>query len=150
LRRPGGLSVVTRLAAAGLAVLAAGSAGAAAIPPDLAQTVHAYDHAQTRNDIARLSTLVSDDFILVNSNASVEDRAQFLADFNLPGFRIEPYSFEQKIDRAWGDGAVTGGLLHLSWTQDGQHQTRVLRIAYVWRKRAGRWQAVYAQVTRVP
>lgn len=131
-------------------LLAATPALARPIPADLAQTVRDYDQAQTRNDTAMLGTLVSDDFVLVNSNATVENKTQFLADFHLPGFKIEPYVIQQKIDKAWDGGAVTGGLLHLSWTQDGKHQSRLLRIAYVWRRRAGRWRAVYAQVTRVP
>jgi len=32
----------------------------------------------------------------------------------------------------------------------GKHQTRLLRVAYVWAKRNGHWQATYTQVTRVP
>jgi hypothetical protein len=43
-----------------------------------------------------------------------------------------------------------GGLVHLSWTQDGKNQTRLLRVAYVRAKRDGHWRATYTQVTRVP
>jgi len=123
---------------------------AADLPPDLAAAVRDYDRAQFGNDIATLDRLVVDDFVLVNSNASVEDKAQFLADFSLPGFKIEPYLIEQPVHKVWRDGAVIGGLVNLRWTQDGKHQTRQLRVSYVWVKRDGRWQATYAQVTRVP
>jgi len=123
---------------------------AADLPPDLARAVHDYDLAQFDNDVATLDRLVVDDFVLVNSNASVEDKAQFLADFNLPGFKIEPYVIEQPVHKVWGDGAVLGGLVNLRWTQDGKHQARQLRVAYVWVKRDGRWLVTYAQVTRVP
>jgi hypothetical protein len=34
----------------------------------------------------------------------VENKAQFLADFTLPGFRIEPYVIEQPVHRIWRDG----------------------------------------------
>jgi ketosteroid isomerase-like protein len=130
--------------------LGATSAFAADLLPDLAKAVHDYDQAQFGNDVATLDRLVADDFVLVNSNASVEDKTQFLADFNLPGFKIEPYVIEQPVHKVWRDGAVIGGLVHLRWTQDGKHQTRQLRVAYVWVKRDGRWLATYAQVTRVP
>jgi ketosteroid isomerase-like protein len=50
----------------------------------------------------------------------------------------------------WGDAAVIGGLAHPGWTQDGRHQTRLVRIAHVWAKRDGRWQITYTQVTRAP
>ena len=123
---------------------------AADLPPDLAKAVRDYDRAQVNNDTATLARLVDDDYVLVNSNASVENKQQFLADFHLPGFKIDPYVIEQPVHKVWGDGAVVGGLLNLSWTQDGQHQTRRLRVAYVWAKRDGVWRATYGQVTRVP
>jgi ketosteroid isomerase-like protein len=138
-----------KLAAAILAVSAA-PALAVELPPDLAKALKEYDQAQIHNDIPTLERLVADDYVLVNSNATVENKQQFLADFNLPGFKIDPYVFEQPVEKVGDNAAVIGGLLHLSWTQDGKHQTRLLRIAYVWVKRDGRWQATYTQVTRVP
>jgi ketosteroid isomerase-like protein len=138
-----------KLVAAGL-LLCAAPALAAELPPDLARAVHDYDQAQFRNDIATLEHLVADDYLLVNSNATVENKQRFLADFNLPGFKIDPYVLEQPVTRVWGDGAIVGGIVHLGWTQDGKHQTRVLRVAYVWAKRGDRWEATYAQITRVP
>jgi ketosteroid isomerase-like protein len=131
-------------------VLGASSARAADLPLDLARAVQDYDRAQFSNDAATLDRLVTDDFVLVNSNATVENKAQFLADFNLPGFKIEPYVIEQPVRKVWRDGAVIGGLVNLRWTQDGKLQTRQLRVAYVWVKRDGRWLATYAQVTRIP
>ena len=136
--------------AAILLLLAATPTLAGELPPGLAGAVRAFDRAQSRNDTDALGALVSDDFLLVNSNATVEDKRQYLADFHLPGFRIAPYVWQQPVRKAWDDGAVTGGLLHLRWTQDGARHERALRIAYVWRKRRGHWQAVYAQVTRMP
>jgi len=118
--------------------------------PDLAQVVKEYDQTQLHNDVATLERLVADDYVLVNSDGTVENKQQFLADFRLPGFKIEPYVLEDRIEKASGDAAVTGGLVRLRWTQDGKHQTRVVRIAYVWTKRDGRWQATYTQVTRAP
>ena len=135
--------------AAAVLVLSAAPALAAELPPDLAKAVRDYDQAQFHNDIATLEQLVADDYMLVNSNATVENKQQFLADFNLPGFKIDPYVLEQPVAKVWGDAAVVGGLVHLSWTQDGKHQTRLLRVAYVWAKRSDHWQATYAQVTRV-
>lgn len=138
-----------KLAAAILA-LSAVPAFAVELPPDLAKAVRDYDRAQFSNDIPTLERLVADDYVLVNSDATVENKQQFLADFNLPGFKIDPYVVEQPVEKVWGNAAVIGGLVHLSWTQDGKHQTRRVRVAYIWAKRNGHWQARYAQVTRVP
>jgi ketosteroid isomerase-like protein len=120
------------------------------MPPSLAKAVKEYDRAQINNDIATLGRLVADDYLLVNSNASVENKQQFLADFNLPGFKIDPYVVEQPVQKVWKNTAVIGGLVRLGWTQDGEHQTRLLRVAYIWVRRNGHWRATYAQVTRVP
>jgi hypothetical protein len=65
---------------------------AAELPPDLARAMKNYDQAQIHNDIATLDQLVTEDFTLVNSNASVENKQQYLADFSLPGFKIDPYA----------------------------------------------------------
>jgi len=136
--------------AAAILILSAAPALAVELPSDLAKAVQDYDRAQIHNDISTLERLVADDYVLVNSNATVENKQQFLADFSLPGFKIDPYVVEQPVQKIWGNAAVLGGLVHLSWTQDGKHQTRLLRIAYVWEKRNDHWQATYTQVTRVP
>jgi ketosteroid isomerase-like protein len=138
-----------RLALTLFAMIAA-PASSSELPPDLAETVRRFDRAQVSNDTAILARLVADDYVLVNSDASVQDKEQFLADFHLPGFKLDPYTLQENVAKAWGDAAVTGGLLDLSWTQDGRHQTRLLRIVHVWAKRDGRWQATFTQVTRVP
>ena len=122
----------------------------AELPPDLAKAVKTYEDAQLRNDVATLATLVADDFVLVNSDSSVQDKKSFLSDFQRPGFRVDPFVVEQPVQKFLGDAAVVGGLLHLGWTQDGKHETRMLRMAYVWTKRDGRWQTTYGQLTRVP
>lgn len=136
-----------KLAAAFL-LLSTLTAVADPLPRDLAAAMQSYDEAQFRNDTATLANLVRDDFVLVNSNGSVENKRQYLADFHLPGFRLAPYVWHERVQKFWGDGAVIGGLIHLHWTQDGKSQLRSLRIVYVWMKRGGRWQAIYAQVTR--
>lgn len=131
-------------------VLSAAPALGAELPPDLAKAVQDYNQAQFRNDVATLEHLVADDYLLINSNATTENKQEFLADFKLPGFRIDPYVFEQPVTKVWGDGAVVSGIIHLGWTQDGKHQSRVLRVAHVWAKRGDHWEATYTQLTRVP
>ena len=122
----------------------------AEIPLDLAKTVEEYQNAQIHNDVVTLDRLVTDDFVLVNSDSSVQNKKSFLEDFNKPGFKMEPYVLKQKMEKVWGDAAVVGGIMLLKWTQDGKQQSRMLRIVYVWAKTDGHWQTTYAQLTRVP
>jgi ketosteroid isomerase-like protein len=141
--------IVTRLVVA-LLFSAALRAIAADLPPDLARAAKDYDRANIASDIPTLERLFADDYVLVNSDASVENKQQAIADFRMPGFRIDPYVLTRKVQTAWDNGAVIGGVVNLGWTQDGKHHQRWIRIAHVWAKRRGAWQMAYTQVTRVP
>jgi ketosteroid isomerase-like protein len=128
-----------------------GAADEARLPgKELAAAVQAYDQATVRNDTRTLAELVSDDYMLVNSDASVQDKASYLADFAVPGFKIDPYRMEQAFFRIHRDAALTGGTLHLRWTQEGRRNSRRLRAAHLWVRHAGRWRLAYSQLTRVP
>jgi len=142
--------IATRTLVVVALVLAVRPALAADLPPDLAAALAAFDRAQFSNDVPTLTHLYADDYVLVNSDASVENKQQALADFLAPGFKAEPYVLEEPVRLLSSDTAVVAGLARLRWTQNGEHQTRTVRMAYVWMKRAGRWQASYTQVTRVP
>lgn len=146
--RSWGQTIVKFVAA--ILVLGVAPAFAADLPPDLAKAVKDYYQARFHNDIPVLRRLVSDDYVLVNSDATVENKQKVLADHSLPGFKIDPYVVEQPVEKVWRDAAVIGGLVHLSWTLDGKHQTRLVRIADIWAKRDGHWQTTYTQVTRGP
>ena len=121
-----------------------------AMPAGLAEALGAYRQATMHNDTAALSKLVADDYMLVNSDASLQAKLSYLDDFKRPGFRIERYVVEQPAHEVWGDTALVRGLLHLTWTQDGERHERVVRIAHVWIRHAGHWQIAYTQLTRVP
>lgn len=122
----------------------------AALPADLAQAVEAHNRATVAKDIAALGDLVTDDYLLVNSDATTQDKRSYLADFEKPDFRIDPFTIEQPAYRIHGDTAVTSGLVTLGWMMDGRHETRRLRIAHVWSRQDGHWRIAYTQLTRVP
>ena len=121
-----------------------------ALPRELVDAMRAFDMAQVSADTATLARLVTDDYVLVNSDASMDFKPKYLADFLLPGLKMDPYVIEHRIEKIWGDAAVIAGMQRLSWTQDGQRHRRVLRIVHVWTKRDGRWQATHTQLTRIP
>jgi len=126
------------------------AAAPAALPTDLARSLEQYNRATVQNDVATLSTLMADDYLLVNSDASVQDKASCLADFRAPGFKIDPYVVEQPVYKVHGNTALTAWAMRLGWTQSGQRQSRRLRIAHYWVKRGGRWQIEFTQLTRMP
>jgi ketosteroid isomerase-like protein len=120
------------------------------IPPDLQKSVEAYNRATLSSDVVALSTIVANDYVLVNSDASVQDKASYLADFEVPGFRIKPYTIENPIFRVTHDAALTAWSFQLSWAQNGADYSRRLRISHFWVKRGGRWRIAYTQLTRAP
>jgi ketosteroid isomerase-like protein len=128
----------------------ASQTGDIATPTELAAALSAYRQATMQGDIATLSALVADDYILVNSDSSLQAKQSYLDDFKVPGFKVDRYVVEQPAQEVWGDTALVRGLLHLAWTQDGEQHSRVLRIAHVWTRRDGHWQIAYTQLTRVP
>lgn len=120
------------------------------MPADLERSLAAYHSATVHKDIAALSDLVTDDYMLVNSDASVQGKASYLADFRTPGFVIEPYAVQHPTYRKLGDAALTGGEMDLSWTLAGVRQQRHLRFVHVWVRQAGHWLIAYSQLTRPP
>jgi len=126
------------------------AAAAAAIPADLAAAVHGYDQAQIRGNKAELERWLADDYLLVNSSGQTETKAQLIADYTAPGFKIEPFTIEQPVEKAWGDGAVMGGIATLKGTDGGKRFELRLRFADIWAKRNGRWQVTYTQVAKAP
>jgi ketosteroid isomerase-like protein len=128
----------------------AAPAAHAVIPQDLAHAVAAYDAATVSNDVARLNEIVRDDYLLVNSDMSIQGKASYLADFKVPGFKINHYRLSEPILRIRADSALTGGYLHLRWTQGGQSFDRRLRIIHFWVKDRGQWRLAYTQLTRRP
>lgn len=124
------------------------SALAADIPRDLRKAVDDYDHAQVNADGAELRRLVADDYVLVNSNGRVQKKADLIADYLAPDYKIEPFTVLEPVERVWNDGAVMGGLVHLKGISGGKPFAISLRFADVWAKRNGKWQVIYTHVSQ--
>ena len=140
-----GVLMMTCLAAASVQVLAGD-----ALPADLAQAAKEYDLAQVKSDRAALGRLLAEDYTLVNGAAQVSTKAEFIADSVAPGFSIQPFDIEHAISKVWSDGAVLSGEVLLRGTSEGKPFASRMRFADVWRKRHGRWQIVFTEMTRVP
>jgi len=130
------------------AILAA--ALSAAVPADLAKAAHDYDQAQVRSDRAELERLIAPDYLLHNSQGQVQDKKSFIADQIAPGYRLEPFTVEEPVEKVMGTTAILGGVARARGTSGGQSYDVRLRFIDVWEKRNGRWQVVFSQATRVP
>lgn len=130
------------------ALLLCSVANAADLPADLAKAVKDYDEAQVHGDKAGLQRLVADDYTLVNSSGRVQNKADLIADYTAPGYKIEPFEILQPVEKVWSDGAVMGGVVNLRGIDGGKPFEVTLRFADIWAKRNGKWQVVYTHVSR--
>ena len=138
------------LAIAALTTCTTVIAAADSWPTDLAKAIENYDRATVSNDVAALANLIADDYVLVNSDSSLQDKQSYLEDFKVPGFKLDPYELQQQVHKVWSDAALVAGVVRLSWTLKGEHHERLLRIAHVWTRHDGRWRIAYTQLTRIP
>ncbi len=126
------------------------SATAAEIPADLRKAVEDYDHAQVNANGAELRRLIADDYVLVNSGGKLQTKSELIADYLAPGYQIEPFEVLEPVEKAWGDGAVMGGLVHLKGKSEGKPFAVTLRFADIWARRNGKWQVIYTHVSVPP
>ena len=133
-----------------VAVGALAAEPAAKIPVELAARVHAYDDAQIKGDKAALEDLLADDYVLVNSRGQRQTKAELIADYTRPGFRLEPFTIEEPVELAWSDGAVMGGVATLRGVDAGQSFEVRLRFSDIWAKRKGQWRVIYTHASRDP
>ena len=132
------------------AMLLGSAANAADLPADLAKAVKDYDEAQIHGDKAELQRLVADDYTLVNSSGRIQSKAELIADYTAPGYKIEPFEIMQPVEKVWSDGAVMGGVVNLRGTDGGKPFAVTLRFADIWVKRNGQWQVIYTHVSKPP
>lgn len=123
-------------------------ANAAELPADLAKAVKDYDEAQVHGNKAELQRLIADDYTLVNSSGRVQTKAELIADYTTPGYKIEPFEILQPVEKVWSDGAVMGGVVNLRGTDGGKPFAVTLRFADIWSKRNGKWQVIYTHVSK--
>lgn len=121
----------------------------AMLPPALAKAVAAFDQAQIHGDGAALQRLLADDYVLFNSRARVENKADFIRDYTALGYSLKPFTVEQEVVRYWPGGAVLGGVATLEGSSEGKPFKARLRFADIWRERDGQWQVIFTQAIRM-
>lgn len=119
------------------------------LPPDLAKAATAFDAAQVAGDGKALRDLLADNYKLVNSSNTVEDKAQFVADYTDPDFKLLPFTLKAPVHVVWETGAVLSAEVDYRFLQKGKPGGVYFRFADIWAKRQGRWQVVYTGVTKL-
>jgi hypothetical protein len=119
------------------------------LPLDLAKASKDYDAAQINGDRAALERLLADDYTLLNSSGSLENKSQLIADYTAAGYKLDPFVVRDPIEKVWASGAVLGGIATLTGMDGGKRFEATLRFSDIWAKRGGAWQVIYTHVSRV-
>lgn len=104
----------------------------------------AYIRSVQTGDVTWFGEHLADDFYCSNPDASLVDKAGFLAQTARP-VTIRGLSISDVKIRELGDVAIIHARTHYQ-TLDGQQRSG--RYTDVWARREGRWLAVSAHVTR--
>lgn len=115
----------------------------------LIQLERDWDAAFLRNDVALIENILADEFVATYADGTTGDKARELrlvAAFNLQVHSSTLSDFTVKI---YGDTAVVWFSRHLVGIRQGQPHEVTYRYTDVFVLRAGRWQCVSSQSTKV-
>lgn len=115
----------------------------------LVQLEQDWDAAFRRKDVRFIENILADEFLATYEDGSRGDRAKELAlvaDFDQ---QIDSSTLDEFIIKVYGDTAVVWMSQHLVGPSKGRQLKLTLRYVDVFVMRAGRWQCVASQSTRV-
>ena len=108
----------------------------------------AFADAIVRNDLEGIGRLVTDDWIIIDPNGEIVDRARFFEVIKSGALTHDMMESEDFRVRVYGDSAVVTGVTRTKGKFMGQEFTTQERATDVFVKRDGRWQCVLTHLTR--
>jgi ketosteroid isomerase-like protein len=110
----------------------------------------AFAEAIVENDLEGIGRLVTDDWIIIDPNAEIVDRARFFEVIKSGALTHDMMESEDFRVRVYGDSAVVTGVTRTKGNFMGQDFSTQERATDVFVKRDGRWQCVLTHLTRFP
>ena len=108
----------------------------------------AFAEAIVRNDLEGIGGLVTDDWIVIDPNGEIVDRARFFEVIKSGALTHDMMESEDLRVRVYGDSAVVIGVTRTKGKFMGQEFSTQERATDVFVKRDGRWQCVLTHLTR--
>jgi ketosteroid isomerase-like protein len=108
----------------------------------------AFAEAIVKNDLEDIGRLVTDDWIIIDPNGEIVDRARFFEVIKSGALTHEMMESEDFRVRVYGDSAVVTGVTRTTGKFMGQEFSTQERATDVFVKRDGRWQCVLTHLTR--
>lgn len=101
------------------------------------------------NDLERLGRLVADDWIIIDPNGEIVERARFFEVIKSGSLTHETMESEDLRVRIYGDNAVVTAITRTKGKFMGQEFSTQERATDVFVKRDGRWHCVLTHLTRL-
>jgi ketosteroid isomerase-like protein len=115
---------------------------------ELVKLENEFARAVANNDADTLDGILGDDWIIVDSDGSIIDKARFLGVIKSGGLSHESMESTDLRVRLYGNTAVVTGLTTTKGKYMGQDFTSCERATDVFVKQTDRWQCVFTQLTR--
>ena len=100
-------------------------------------------------DVAALGELLAPELSYVHSGGNLETKDEYIEAIRSGKYKYKKIDLEGVRVREYGDTAVVTGKATIDLTSSGNEVHSVIRFLDVWVKRAGKWQMVAWQSTRL-
>jgi ketosteroid isomerase-like protein len=136
--------------AAGL-VFSQGQAKAASVSDELKQLENDWTAAAKAKDPVKLGAILADNWMGLEYNGKIIDKAKALSDLKAPGNSLDTIEMGEMTVRTFGNTAVVTG----SDVEKSKEGGKDSSGKYIWtdvfvKQANGKWQAVSSQSTKVP
>ena len=141
-------------AALGVATLAAAPAGAQGMgAPSVEEQIKKMEKdraaAVVKGDVATLEGLTSDDYVLINANGQVSNKAETMSMIKTGKIKLTANEVSDLSVRVYGDTAVVTGKSTAKGSINGIELKGPVMFTRVYVKKNGKWQSVAFQQTPI-
>jgi len=140
-------------AALGVATLSAAPAGAQMGAPSVEEQIKKMEKdraaAVVKADVATLEGLTSDDYVLINANGQVSNKAETMNNIKTGVIKLTSNEVSDMTVRVYGDTAVVTGKSTAKGTIGGIALKGPVMFTRVYVKKNGKWQSVAFQQTPI-
>jgi ketosteroid isomerase-like protein len=104
--------------------------------------------AGVRKDVAVIAAVTAEDYVQIDLDGNVRDKAAALRRIESTGIQLRSNSVDQMVVRIFGDTALVTGRSTPKGIIDGKDFPPI-RYSRLYVKRKGHWQVVMFQMTRI-
>jgi len=101
---------------------------------------NSWNSALETKDTKALDMLLTDSFVSVDIDGSIQTKSEFLESIKAPDYHPAQAVTEQSTVQVYGDSAIVVGIFRSKWLEKGRTLTHRERFVDTWVKIKGSWQ----------